>query len=93
MAKYEQVEMKADGSGFTALRTPDGITMSATWELFLIRQAWERGMDVEDLADGFGEGQGTHGDWSGIRDSTDGAVEAMTGRALNHLFTKAGIGV
>jgi len=63
-----------------------GCRMSATTELFLIREAWNRGMDVEDLADGFGAGAGTHGDWSGIRDSSNTAVEKMFERTLNHLF-------
>jgi hypothetical protein len=56
------------------------------YPLFLIHQAWNRGADFEDLADGYGEGAGTHGDWSGIRDSSDGAQTRMLERALNHLF-------
>jgi len=56
------------------------------YPLFLIHQAWDRGANFEDLADGYGEGAGTHGDWSGIRDSSDGAVTRMLERALNHLF-------
>lgn len=55
--------------------------------LFLIDQAWQRGCDFECLADGFGVGQGTMGgDWSGIRDSSDQAIEAMLTKALNFLF-------
>lgn len=74
----------------------------ARLDLLIIREAWNRGMDVEDLADGFavaseidpetGEertvagGLGTKGDWSGIRDSSEGAKEKMLERALNFLF-------
>lgn len=62
---------------------------SACFPLFLIQQAWERGCGFEDLADGYGPGLGTNGgDWSGIRDSTDTAVEEMLERALNHLFPR-----
>ena len=64
----------------------NGVTCYAGWPLFIIWQAWSRGCDFEDLATGFGPGQGTHGDWSGIRDSSNEAVEKMTERALNLLF-------
>lgn len=58
---------------------------SASFDLFLIRNAWDKGADFEDLADGYGAGQGTHGDWSGIRDSSPAAKLAMLERAINHL--------
>lgn len=66
------------------LATP--MHFKAGYPLFLIHQAWDRGASFEDLADGFGEGVGTHGDWSAIRDSSAGAVTRMLERALNHLF-------
>lgn len=59
---------------------------SANFPLFLISEAWGRGCDLEDLADGFGLGLGTAGDWSGIRDSSDYAKARMFERAINHLF-------
>ncbi len=63
------------------------VKFSACWELFLVKEAWNRGADMEDLADGFGAGMGTcGGDWSGIRDSTPAARTLMVQRALNHLF-------
>ena len=64
---------------------------SASFPLFLIREAWSRGLDMEDLADGFGEGMGTmDGDWSGIRDSSPEALNLMLQKTLNHLFPKIG---
>jgi aryl-alcohol dehydrogenase-like predicted oxidoreductase len=56
----------------------------ANFPLLIIRLALDRGVDFEDLADGYGPGLGTNGDWSGIRDSSDGAVSRMLERALNH---------
>lgn len=54
--------------------------------LMIIRNAWNKGMNAEDLADGYGVGNGTMNDWSGIRDSSDGARLKMLERALNFLF-------
>ena len=65
--------------------TNDGIKFQAQFTLWIIRTAWYRGCNMEDLADGYGPGQGTHGDWSGIRDSTHQAIVAMTERAMNFL--------
>lgn len=66
--------------------TADGVKHIARFDLFLIRNAWERGCDFEDLADGFGAGFGTMaGDWSGIRDSSADATLNMLSRALNFL--------
>lgn len=53
--------------------------------LWLIREAWKLGADFEDLADGFGAGEGTMGDWSAIRDSSAEAIAAMLPVALAHL--------
>jgi hypothetical protein len=78
--------VEPDG-GFTGRDEKNGgFPFSANFPLFLIQEAWNRGMDVEDLADGFGEGNGTHGDWSAIRDSTTHATTKMFERALNYLF-------
>lgn len=62
-----------------------GFRFSADLALYIIRLAWEAGMNVEDLADGFGRGYGTYGDWSAIRDSSHAAVEAMLDRALKFI--------
>lgn len=78
--------LKIESSGaFTYER--DGMKHSANFPLFLIRKAWDSGVDFEDVADGFGPGLGTcGGDWSGIRDSSDEAVAKMLERALNFFF-------
>ena len=73
-----------DEVGFRGMDNENSFT--AGFPLFLIREAVNKGMDVEDLADGFGAGLGTNGDWSAIRDSTDFAVNKMFERALNHIF-------
>ena len=59
---------------------------STNFPVFLIHEAWGQGADYEPLADGFGPGEGTHGDWSAIRDSTPDAIAAMFQVALNILF-------
>jgi len=57
---------------------------SSSYDLFVIRNAWNRGCTMDDLADGFGKGLGTmNGDWSGIRDSSEKAMEKMLERAFN----------
>ncbi len=48
----------------------------------VVGEAWFRGNArkfnaVEAHCDGFGAGVGSMGDWSGVRDSTPSAVEAM----------------
>ena len=80
-------EIKITPDGFEGLA--DGrYRFSASFHLFLIRKAWGRGCaDIERHADGFGRGLGTMGgDWSGIRDSSDAAKNAMLEAALNFLF-------
>jgi len=67
--------------------TKDGIKFSASLDLFLIKEGWGK-VDLEDLADGFGPGVGTKGDWSAIRDSSPEARGKMLTRVLNHLFPK-----
>lgn len=64
-----------------------GILTHCSYYLFLISRARDKGCDFEDLADGFGKGEGTKGDWSAIRDSSDEAVRGMFERSLNHLFS------
>lgn len=61
----------------------------ARFDLFLIRNAWNKKCNFEDLADGFGQGLGTRGDWSAIRDSSPEATLKMTERAINHLGLEA----
>jgi hypothetical protein len=79
MADGEDVVLDLPGSGFYS-------SFSAGFPLFLIREAWDLGLDLEAEADGYGAGAGTHGDWSGIRDSSDAATERMLEKALNFLF-------
>ena len=80
--KFSQIKLAK--SSFGGVR--DGVRFEANWPLFIISEVWYRGCNFEDLADGFGPGAGTGGDWSGIRDSSEAAIERMTERALNHLF-------
>lgn len=65
----------------------NGTRATASLDLLLIHEAWGK-VEFEDLADGSGPGQGTHGDWSGIRDSSMGARARMLQRALNALLTE-----
>ena len=59
---------------------------SESWmPLTIIRLTWHKGCYFEDLADGYGDGGGTGGDWSGIRDSSEIAIEKMLERALNFI--------
>lgn len=75
----------AGANGFTG--KDGGNNFAARWDLFLIREAWHAGCDdLEHLCDGYGPGAGTHGDWSGIRDSSPEAIQRMTEAALNFLF-------
>jgi hypothetical protein len=63
----------------------------ANFPLHIIRMARNAGCEFEDLADGFGKGHGTMGgDWSGIRDSSEGATNEMLERALNFINDKLG---
>ena len=88
--KYEEVGIVEQGDSFMGRR--NGMLFSANFPLFLISQARDKGCDFEDLADGYGVGMGTlqpngESDWSGIRDSSDEAIEKMLERSLNHLFS------
>lgn len=85
MARFNNVNVFPSGTGFSFEN--NGVQTSAKFDLFLIQEAWNRGANFEDLADGFGKGKGTMGgDWSGIRDSSDQATAKMLERALNFLF-------
>jgi hypothetical protein len=60
----------------------NGNPVRASFPLYLIHRAWNKGCSFELLADGFGKGYGTMGDWSAIRDSSEKAIAAMFKRAL-----------
>jgi hypothetical protein len=79
------------GPSFASIAYTDdrGQEHSANLAVLLIAEAWRTGCGFEDLADGFGKGMGTRGDWSAIRDSTNAATERMLERALNHLLPRA----
>jgi hypothetical protein len=62
-----------------------GVEFSARLDLLVIKAAWEAGVSFENLADGFGPGRGTQGDWSGIRDSSEEATMKMLERALRSM--------
>jgi hypothetical protein len=68
------------------LRASELYNFSSDPALFLIHEAWNRGLNLEHLADGFGPGAGTQEDWSGIRDSSEDAIDAMLTEALNFFF-------
>lgn len=85
---FTAMQLNDDGT-FAGTRTRRGgipYNFSARFDLFLIAEAWDREVNFEDLADGFGPNEGTHGDWSAIRDSSDAARTAMFQRALNFFF-------
>lgn len=63
----------------------NGFRFSARADLYLIDAAWQAGCSFEALADGFGRGFGTRGDWSAIRDSSEQAIVAMTAKAVDFI--------
>ena len=81
-------------------RSEDGVYHCKEWGHYLksfdlglaiVYELWDVdgiGEELDGLADGYGEGNGTHGDWSGIRDSSEEAKAAMVQACLNHLFPK-----
>jgi len=89
--KYAKIKVDEGKGSFRGVVDGD-VNFTASFDLFLIHAAWGMPDDVggtceyEDLADGYGPGEGTHGDWSGIRDSSREAKDAMFERALNHFF-------
>jgi len=89
MIKAKTLQKNADGSynckgGIMLGQTAD-YNRSFSLPLHLISQAWYAGLDLDDLADGFGLGVGTLGDWSSIRDSSEEKQLLMLERALNYL--------
>ena len=99
--RFSNIQLKTDGFTGTDSGKYDGSVkgcthalardlpgqFSASFPLFLIGEAWTGGVEFEDIADGFGKGEGTQGgDWSGIRDSSDAALAEMFQRSLNHFF-------
>lgn len=84
---FSQIKI-TDRGGFEGVNhAMGGCRFSASFSLFLIRHAWERGCRaIEVYADGFGAGQGTYGDWSAIRDSSNDAKNKMLEASLNFLF-------
>lgn len=81
--EWTALTVNADGS--LDFRRRDGREGRASLPLLLIRKAWSKGLNLEGLADGFGAGRGTKGDWSAIRDSTEPAIAAMLMAAVNFL--------
>lgn len=84
MPRFTNIKLRENGAGFAGCDNEK--RFAASFDLFLIRKAWDAGADFEALADGFGRGAGTLGDWSAIRDSSPGARERMLEAALNKLF-------
>lgn len=79
--QIDKINHHGDFSGFT----DDGHGFVASFPLFIIHVAWQRGCDLEALCDGFGLGLGTQGDWSAIRDSSPSAIIHMLNRACHFL--------
>jgi len=83
-------EVKIENPGSLQYRDSRGMLCRAEFRLMLIRAAFESGTSFEDLADGFGRGLGTcGGDWSGIRDSSDGALDLMFARAWSSMIERS----
>jgi len=88
--KVTDMKIDKEDNSWDYVRHEQGSKMnsSACPHLFIINLAWDNGCDYEDLADGYGEGAGTNGDWSGIRDSTHEAKEKMLERGVNWLIKR-----
>lgn len=89
LALIEAGTPSATFEGTWRLPSGDEVRFSASANLYVIREAWDEGVSFEAEADGFGAGEGTHGDWSAIRDSSADATAAMLAKALRHF----GVGV
>lgn len=91
--RFTDISVTPEG-GFEGLEEhgiPGGpIGFKAGFPLFLIREAMKCGVSFEFECDGFGTGAGSMGDWSAIRDSSDGALNKMLEKALNALFPGKG---
>ncbi len=80
----ERIAAGEPTSRFRGMR--NGFAFSARADLYVIDAAWQGGCSFEALADGFGRGLGTmNGDWSGIRDSSEAAIVAMTAKAVDFI--------
>jgi len=79
-------DLQGSDGGYTAIVERGDLQHRIHFDisLLLIRHAWDAGVEYEDLADGYGKGEGTNGDWSGIRDSSTEAKNRMLERALNY---------
>jgi len=89
---YYKIKM-LNGLNISGRSSNDGVSwvnFHAHIHLLLIHEAWNAGLDLEDLADGYGKGDGTYGDWSGIRDSSTEAKTLMFERSLNFICEKMG---
>lgn len=86
--RFMDIEINFTDGTFEGAETDGKYKFKAGFPLFLIREAWSRGVSFEEEADGFGAGFGTRGDWSAIRDSSDDAINKMLEKALNALFPK-----
>jgi hypothetical protein len=81
MASFHNVELKEDDTGFRYQDAKGGDASALTW-LFIIKQAWDRGVNFDDLL-----GYDSNGDWSCVRDEENPEVNnAMLERALNFFF-------
>ena len=74
-----------DEDGTLHYQSETGGNTTSDLALLLIHHAWGA-VCFENEADGYGAGVGTHGDWSGIRDSSDEAKTKMLEKALNHIL-------
>jgi hypothetical protein len=78
--------VKISDPGSFAYVSAAGVDSIASFPLFLIHAAWERGCSFDGEADGHGESAGTmSNDWAGIRDSSDAARNKMLEKAVNFL--------
>lgn len=100
MARFSAIKILESGS-FQGIEERDSgteINFRAAFPLFLIREAWNRGCDFEDLADGFdgfalhldpasGEGDLTPG-FKGTRGDWSG-IRDSSDEAKNRMFERA----
>lgn len=85
--EYLEISIKDEGTweGERTLGGDRAIKFVGSPSLVVIGIAWNKGLDLEAECDGYGPGQGTNGDWSGIRDSSLPAQEVMLALALEFL--------
>lgn len=87
MPRFENCRIENENGESVIVGKDKDVNFMADFDLFIIKQVWGA-VSFEDLADGFGKGAGTMGDWSGIRDSSPEARAKMFTRALNYLFPR-----